>query len=272
LGRALGRAREEDEALRLVDEIERRSPAAAAAAAALRARLLLRQLRLRRRLIKTIESLDLEIMDRLRGAARRQSGFPRRSATAPFRSALREAIGRGAEAAERRVHHAAGVYFPNRAHRARIAIKKLRYLAELLDRHERVRRPAVRALRNAQEALGSIHDREMLLGRLAEAMEEEEVPGGRELARVLEAECRAIFESYRPTRPAVLSACADLTAWAQRPAASRPRQRFLVVGAVALPSAAMLLAEPRIAPRATSRSDPNDAVPIPQVRHARDAR
>ena len=75
LGKALGRAREEDEALRLLDEIERRSPGAAAAAATLRARLLPRQLRRRRQLIKTIESLDLETLDRLREMVRRQSGF-----------------------------------------------------------------------------------------------------------------------------------------------------------------------------------------------------
>jgi CHAD domain-containing protein len=243
LGKALGRAREEDETLRLLDEIERRSPGAAAAAASLRARLLPRQLRRRRQLIKAIESLDLETLDRLREAVRRQSGFPRRWAVDRTRSALREAVGRRAGIAERKVHHAAGVYFPNRAHRARIAIKKLRYLAELLEKTERVRKPSVRALRNAQAALGSIHDREMVLGRLADLMEEEEdLPGARELARVLEAECRSIFESYRAMRSAVLTACADLTAWSQRSPRRHSHPRLLAFGAVALPSAAVLLA------------------------------
>ncbi len=241
LGKALGRAREEDEALRLLDEIERRSPGAAAAAATLRARLLPRQLRRRRQLIKTIESLDLETLDRLREMVRRQSGF-RRWVVTRTRSALREAVGRRAGVAERKVHHAAGVYFPNRAHRARIAIKKLRYLAELLEKTERVRKPSVRALRNAQEALGSIHDREMLLGRLSDLMEEEDLPGARELARVLEAECRSIFEDYRTMRSAVLRACADLTAWSQRPVERLSHPRLLAFGAIALPSAAVLLA------------------------------
>jgi CHAD domain-containing protein len=278
LGRALGRAREEDEALRLIDEIERRSPGAAPAAATLRARLLPRQLRLRRRLIKTIESLDVEVLDRLADAARR-SGVSRMWAADPARSALRGAVGRRTEIAERKVHHAGGVYFPNRAHRARIAIKKLRYLAELMDRNERLRKPAVRALRNAQGALGSIHDREMLLGRLSRVMEEEEVQGARELARVLEAECRALFENYRAMRPAVLSACADLAAWARRSIASRPRHRFLAVGAVALPSAAMLLASQArravghtVAPHPIGRSDVRDSRAIPEVRHALDVR
>jgi len=278
LGRALGRAREEDEALRLIDEIERRSPGAAPAAATLRARLLPRQTRLRRRLIKTIESLDPEVLDRVRDAAR-QSGFSRRWVTDPGRSALRRAVGRRSEIAERKVHHAGGVYFPNRAHRARIAIKKLRYLAELMDRNERLRKPAVRALRNAQGALGSIHDREMLLGRLSRVMEEEEVQGARELARVLEAESRALFENYRAMRPAVQSACADLALWAQRSSASRPRRRLLAVGAVALPSAAMLLASQArravghtVAPHPIGRSDVRDSRAIPEVRHALDVR
>jgi len=278
LGRALGRAREEDEALRLIDEIERRSPAAAAAAATLRARLLPRQMRRRRRLIKTIESLDLDVLDRLRDAAR-PSGFSRPWAADPARSALRGAVGRRTGVAERKVHHAGGVYFPNRAHRARIAIKKLRYLAELMDKNDRVRKPAVRALKNAQEMLGSIHDREMLLGRLSQVMEEEEVQGARELARVLEAESRALFENYRAMRPAVLSACADLALWAQRSSASRPRRRLLAVGAVALPSAAMLLASRArravghtVAPHPIGRSDVRDSRAIPEVRHALDVR
>jgi hypothetical protein len=110
-------------------------------------------------------------------------------------------------------------------------------------------------------------------------MEEEEVQGARELARVLEAECRALFENYRAMRPAVLSACADLAAWARRSIASRPRHRFLAVGAVALPSAAMLLAsrgrrgvERNGAPHPIRRSDVRNSRPIPEVRHALDVR
>src|SRR4029450_9348016 len=121
-------------------------------------------------------------------------------------------------------------------------IKKLRYLAELLEKTERVRKPAVRALGNAQEALGRIHDREMLLGRLSDLMEEEDLPGARELARVLEAECRSIFENYRAMRSGVLTACADLTAWSQRSRGRHTHPRLLAFGPLALPSAAVLLA------------------------------
>ena len=275
LGQALGRAREEDEALRLLDEVERRAPGAAGAAATMRARLLPSQLRRRRKLIKQLESLDLEAVDRLAHAAGGRSRLARwRARSSP---ALGAAIAHAAETAERKIRHAAGVYFPNRAHRARIAIKKLRYLAEMIERGTPVRKGTIRSLRNAQEALGKIHDREMLLSRLSDVTEEEEVQGARELARTLEAECRSIFESYRPMRAAVLAACADLRVWAARPAESR--QRLLVVGAVALPSAALLLASrarraiERNAAAVVSRSGPTAAPrPIPEARRARDAR
>jgi CHAD domain-containing protein len=278
LGRALGRAREEDEALRLLDEIERRVPAAAAAAATMRARWLPRQLRRRRQLIKRLEALDLDPLGRLRDVIGSQSRFPLSWRTSS-RPGLRAAIGPGAESAERRVRHAGGVYFPNRAHRARIAIKKLRYLAELIDNGDSLRKPAVRTLRTAQELLGKIHDREMLLTRLSETMEEEDVQGARELARTLEAECRSIFESYRAMRPAVLAACADLRGWAARSPASLPRPRLLVFGVVALPSAALLFAgrarravERTAAPPAVSRSGPGRVPAIPEARRARDVR
>jgi CHAD domain-containing protein len=278
LGRALGRAREEDEALRLLEEIERRAPGAAAAAAIMRARLLPSQLRRRRQLIKQLESLDLEAVDRLAHVAGGRSRFQRwRTPSAP---ALRAAIAERTEIAERKIQHAAGVYFPNRAHHARIAIKKLRYLAELIEKGTPARKNAIRALRNAQEALGKIHDREMLLSRLSALMEEEEVHGARELARTLEAECRSIFESYRAIRPAVFAACADLKGWAARPAEFRPRPRLLVVGAVAVPSAALLIAsrarraiERHAAPSSVSRSGPAAAATvIPEARRARGAR
>ena len=240
LGRALGKAREEDESLRLVDDIERRAPSTAPATATLRARLLPQQLRQRRRLIKTLESLDLGGLDRLRTAIRREAR--RLSGSRALRAAFPAALTRHAENAEHKVRHASGVYFPNRAHHARVAIKKLRYIVELLEKDEHVRKPAVRALRVAQEALGRIHDHEVVRQRLIALAEEEDVPAARELARVLEAECRSIFEAYRVMRPAVLSACADLRAWSQRAVRPHHHRRVLLFGAVALPSAAAVIA------------------------------
>ena len=241
LGRALGKAREKDAALALLDDIERRSPGTAPAAAVMRVRLLPERLRHRRRLIKVVESVDLDVLARLHAATRRESHFStgfRLSA----RIRLAAAIAQSVASVREKVHHASGVYFPNRAHHARIAIKKLRYAAELIDRGEPVRKPALRALKEAQEKLGRVHDREMLLRRLMVQAEEDDVPGARDLARVLEAESRTLFEEYCALRPVVADACDSLEAWARRAAAPRPGARLLLVGAVALPSAAVFLA------------------------------
>jgi hypothetical protein len=120
-----------------------------------------------------------------------------------------------------------------------VAIKKLRYATELIDPTEAIRKPSERVLRQAQGALGSVHDREMLLRRLLALAGDTAPPAARELAGVLEAECRSCFAGYREMRPAVLAACADLTAWSQQRVRRRPS--LLMAGAVALPSAALLL-------------------------------
>ena len=118
-----------------VGEIERRSPATAPAAAVLRARLLPEQLRQRRRLIKTLEDARSSRgwiscasgSSRSLPSARHLWGRPRgRSRASPRRSPRGRMSKRGWT-------HAAGVYFPNRAHKVRIAIKKLRYAVEMMD-------------------------------------------------------------------------------------------------------------------------------------------
>jgi CHAD domain-containing protein len=241
IGRALGKVRDQDEALRLVAEVEGRAPVTAPAAAVLRARLLPEQLRQRRRLIKTLEGLDLAVLDRLREALQ-EGGRPGRRiwggpASPPRLAAV---VGRCAQAVEASVQHASAIYFPNRAHKARVAIKKLRYATELMDTTEAVRKPSERVLRKAQATLGNVHDREMLLRRLLSLAGDTEVPAARELAGVLEAECRSLFATYRELRPAVFTACADLTAWS-RQRVPRRHPALLIVGVVALPSAAVLL-------------------------------
>jgi CHAD domain-containing protein len=242
LGRALGRARDTDEALALVDDIERRSPGTAPAAASLRARLLPEQLRQRRRLIKTLESLDLGVLSHLHDAIQRGTRFPHRLKGSSIRARLAAVVLQRIATVREKVHHASGVYFPNRAHHARVAIKKLRYAAELIEPGEAVRKRALRSLKEAQDALGRVHDREMLLRRLMAQAEDDGVPGARDLARVLEAESRALFESYRGLRPAVAAVCDSLEEWSQRVGSRPAASRLFVVGAIALPSAALIVA------------------------------
>ncbi|MDQ8153641.1 MAG: CHAD domain-containing protein [Gemmatimonadota bacterium] len=62
---------------------------------------------------------------------------------------------RVAERALRRITHRSQVA---RIHRARIKVKRLRYLVEAIDPHSRAGMRAVRALRALQDALGELHD------------------------------------------------------------------------------------------------------------------
>ena len=222
LGRALGKARDQDEALRLVGDIEERSPSTAPAAAVLRARLLPERVRQRRRLIKALEAADVEGLEQLRKAVHHEASRSGRHlwGRRGSQSGLAAVIAEGAEILEQRMDHASGVDFPDRAHKVRVAIKKLRYAVEFLDGHEKIRKPSVRVLRRAQEALGQVHDREVLRQRLTSLAKDEDIPAARELERVLEAETRAIFETYRAMRPALLAVCTDLAAWS-RPGVAR---------------------------------------------------
>ena len=56
----------------------------------------------------------------------------------------------------------------NAAHRARIAVKRLRYLLESFGRSSRLAAGAVRRLTGVQDELGKLHDTQLLLDRIAD--------------------------------------------------------------------------------------------------------
>ena len=249
-GRSLGRARDLDVAIELLDDLERRSPAAAPGAAAMRARLRAKQLGRRRKLIKRLEALELDSLlvpslsriDHLHGSL---NGLPWRKPGSWGRPGsgrmLRGVIGEQAHAVQEAIDHASGVYFPKRAHAVRVSLKKLRYAVELLDDREPGRRAALRTLKSTQETLGQIHDREVLNQRLKSLVSKQAMAGADALADVLTAECLALFDQYRARRPEVRAICDALLEWARPPKSTGATSRMLKVGAVALPSAAVVL-------------------------------
>lgn len=241
-GRALGAARDLDVAIELLNAIETRSPSTAAAAATLRAHLMPERAHRRRQLIKQLESLDLEsLLKPTVTAIGRRSTHRVRSTDPRAARAVIHAIPDRTEAVTTAVTHATGVYFPNRAHRARIAVKKLRYLVELLGDRRGGDRPSLRPLKRVQETLGGIHDHEVLLRRLDDFARTETIPGARELFAVLDAECRVRFEKYRALRSDLLETCTGLDGWSRSRRQTRLATRLLQVGAVAVPSAAVLM-------------------------------
>jgi CHAD domain-containing protein len=60
------------------------------------------------------------------------------------------------------------LYLPEQLHQVRIALKKLRYTEELRAEARGRRNPDVATLKAAQDLLGRLHDREVLIGRARE--------------------------------------------------------------------------------------------------------
>jgi CHAD domain-containing protein len=190
-------------------------------------------------MIKKLEALDVHLiplqLERTLGAsARRFRG------NFAWRGLLKNHVARRAEDVRQAVAHAGGVYFPNRSHSARIAVKHLRYAIELADASgtwhlQRPRRP----LRKAQDALGEAHDREVLLQRLHGLSNEgvEVSPSETSaLDRFLRGEIQSLHERYLVARPAILDICA---ACEMAPRTLLLGTRTVTAAAIAVP--AMLL-------------------------------
>jgi CHAD domain-containing protein len=168
-GRQLGRVRELDVMGELMDSLGSRLPTAAAAEwHDARHAVRERQRSGRRRMVKALERLELES---LRNAFSGHAWTDRWLSRPLFKRSWVELIwdriaSRSSEAVAA-VERAPAVYFPNRTHQARIAVKKLRYTIELAAdtgvwRHERV----LNDLRRIQTLLGSVHDAQILMDTL----------------------------------------------------------------------------------------------------------
>jgi len=237
--RALGKARDADVTLALAAEFDSRAPLFAAALAPLRSDLLREQLARHRKLVRRIDSLSFEPVQELLARHHSRRLWTRTADTGRIfpaallkqASKVREAIGR-----------ASGVYFAARAHATRIEIKKLRYLLELSKDGE-AQRAGLKLLRKAQEGLGRIHDREVLLDRLrgADLALADASAANDALIRVLEAEIRTFYGKYLASRGDVLGLCEAVLASATAARTRRLRQSMLTVG-VAVPSAVVLFA------------------------------
>ena len=159
IGRALVRSRDADVRIELLRYFEARLPHAAAALVAVRQRQERDRLRLARTLIKRMEQLGVaEELARLSKVAARQSRGFLVAMTGAWRLHLRRRLAERAQEAGAALVHATGVYFPNRSHAARIAIKKFRYAAEI-SAHAGllVDEPLLRTLKKAEWQGGVPH-------------------------------------------------------------------------------------------------------------------
>ena len=193
--RALARVRDLDVALQLLDDLERRAPSTAPAAAFCRRELFRQRTAARRRLVRKLDGLSLRrLPDLLNGRVPRLD------------RALADQARTRAAAVAQAVDHASGVYFPRRAHAARIEIKKLRYLIEFHDPSDR---ESLKVLRKGQEILGDIQDRQVVQGMVQDLLGDSPAPDVdlAPLVAMLEAECVMLYDRFIERRGDLLDVC-----------------------------------------------------------------
>jgi CHAD domain-containing protein len=126
-----------------------------------------------------------------------------------WRGKLATRLLRRAKAATAAVTEAGHIYAPEHLHSVRITVKKLRYAMELAaDARVKGAAAHVRTLRRAQEALGRLHDLQILQAHVAavQASPSRKTPPDHGLdlvARALEDECRHLHARYVAIIPAL---------------------------------------------------------------------
>ena len=134
-------------------------------------------------------------------------------------------LARRAEGVRTAIASAGTVYCPNRLHQVRIAVKKLRYAAELVADTNDQYSAEIAVLKVAQNALGRLHDVEGLLHKVREEQASLQTRSLRarrqldELANTLQRDCRQMHARYMRDR-------IQLTAIASRMSSDRRDPRL----------------------------------------------
>jgi CHAD domain-containing protein len=209
--RALGSVRELDVVLGLLEEPEFRG-APGPAAGLVRARVSRARTARREEMRERLARLDLKAVDaQLRILAQAMSG-PRHDRR--WRAALAARLARRASTLRDRIREAGSLYAPEALHRARVTAKKLRYALEVADESGAAPcRAEVLTLKRTQDALGHLHDLQVLESHVRDADARATVPS-RGQARAIAAlgdavdrECRALHARYVALAPKAAAVC-----------------------------------------------------------------
>src|SRR6476620_9185447 len=130
MGRALGKVRDIDVQIGLIKNLEVHAPETAPSLVLVRQDHERRRLTKMRRLIKTLERLDVDALLRFVGDGH-TAGLRTRLTSTGWRQQIRRLAVERSRTAVDTMAHATGVYFPRRAPHTRIALKQLRYAAEI---------------------------------------------------------------------------------------------------------------------------------------------
>ena len=222
IGRMLGQVRDTDVRIELLRYLETRAPHAAPSLVVIRQQEEYDRLLEMRELIKHLERTQA---GRMLEAFRADGAWRGRFGCGPWRAQLRRLLVQRAQAAREAIDHATGVYFPNRIHRARIAIKKFRYAAEIAQQAGmETGTLLIRELKKSQDTLGELHDRQTLIDEwVGESKTKVKGPIDPQqvtlFVTVAEAECRDLHRRFLAHRQCLLELCA--CAAANRPSPRR---------------------------------------------------
>jgi CHAD domain-containing protein len=132
-----------------------------------------------------------------------------------WRSALALRISTRGRRLDKAIDEAGQIYAPEALHQVRIAAKKLRYALEIADESGAVPcAPTLRAIKKAQDALGRLHDLQILQHHVAAVGA---APRGRRstpdaglavLSRLIEDRCRHLHGRYVSQLPSLREAAA----------------------------------------------------------------
>jgi CHAD domain-containing protein len=212
LTRALGPIRELDVELLILDELEKGGDVPHSAIDRLRVSIIEDRQHLQSDVRERIDDFDIDKLHKRAVSVVRKQTEDKRPRDAGGVALARARAARRARRLAAAIDNAAGLYLPDRLHAVRIAVKKLRYTLELMPRAASSRNAArIRALKNAQDLLGRMHDLEVLIARTRGIQSS---PGAStlkvsadldRLVRRLETECRQLHGHYMAARPALLS-------------------------------------------------------------------
>ena len=239
LGRSLGRVRDADVRVALLASLETRMPHAAPALVVLRQQREYERLTLLRKLIKRLERLEavrmIEMLDDHRLSLAGPVAWAIRAGST-WKRDLGYTLRERAAATTEAIDHATGVYFPNRMHGARIAIKKMRYAMEIAHEVGGGNRNAqIRELKKAQDLLGDLHDRQELIDNLIETSPSDRPEAANQVAllkQVIEAENHDLHARYLARRGAILEICGA----ERRHLLRSPARTMVAAGALAISS------------------------------------
>ncbi|HTM05146.1 MAG TPA: CHAD domain-containing protein [Vicinamibacterales bacterium] len=215
LTRVIGPVRELDVAHGLLDELKAAGQVSNAAVSYLRTAIADERRALHREMVRSVEECDLDRLQRKTlGTLERRSSRKHHVADRHDQLAsVRRRAARRAARLEAAVDVAGSIYLPERLHDVRIAVKKLRYVLEIVrdlsgSRAER----RIQTLKRTQDLLGRLHDFEVLITR-TRALQAAAVRDLRlssdldQLVRYLETECRKLHGQYITMRRTLLDIC-----------------------------------------------------------------